>query len=204
MRRRQSNRPMDKEKPPRRNPDGREIVRNGVSAFDGVATSAVVSLGRGDVEAHLLAQDPGQEAADRVGLPAGGFHEFLPAGSARPSQQVENLGGFTALSGSGGLFARLRRHAGCVALLGRRGLVPQPRPRLRHVRPVCANVGLFVGNWRLRWGRGPDIRRFFWGCVHGDSSFRGGYRDPRDHSAGRRMQANSHRKWRRCGDGGGR
>jgi hypothetical protein len=30
------------------------------------------------------------------------------------------------------------------------------------VEPVCGNVRLFVGRWRLGRGTGPGIRRFFW------------------------------------------
>jgi hypothetical protein len=191
---------MDKEKPPRRNPGGGECVPGWQSALDGVAAFSVGSLGGTDRETHLLAEDTRHKTPHRVGLPAGGFHEFLPAGAPGPPQQVENLGGLATLACSGGLFGRLRRHAGSVAFCGRGGLLPRPRPGLRNVRPVCANVGLFVGNRRLRRGRSGDIRRFFWDCVHDDSFFRGQYRDHRDHSAEPRMQANSHQKRRRCGD----
>jgi len=197
---RRMNRRVNKEKPPRRNPGGRKSADRSVSAFDRVAAFPVGALGRGDGEAHLLAQDPGQEPADRMGLPAGGLPKFLPAGPARPPQQVENLGGLGAMAGPGGLFARLRRHAGWVGLPGGGGLLPRPRRGRRNVAPVCANVGLFVGNGRLRRGRCCHIRRLFCNCVHDDSFFCGDYRDHRDHSAGRRKQANSHRKWRRHGD----
>src|ERR1039457_5373922 len=70
---------------------------------DRVAALIVLRLGGSDREPHLLAQDAGQEPADRVRLPAGGFHEFLPRGASRAFQQVEDLGGFGALAGAGGL-----------------------------------------------------------------------------------------------------
>src|SRR5260221_7901482 len=53
---------------------------------------------RRDVQAHLLAKAPGQEAAHAVRLPAGSFHQGLEGRPAGTLQQVENLGGFAALA----------------------------------------------------------------------------------------------------------
>jgi hypothetical protein len=43
------------------------------------------------------------------------------------------------------------------------GVARFARPSLgrRNVEPVCGNVRLFVGRWRLGRGTGPGIRRFF-------------------------------------------
>src|ERR1035437_8619101 len=99
----------DKEKPPRRNPGGQKEPNGWASAFDRVAALLVLGLGGRDRQSHLLAQGAGQEPTDRVRLPAGGFHEFLPGGAAGAFQQVEDLGGLAALAGAGCLLARIGR-----------------------------------------------------------------------------------------------
>src|ERR1039457_3679145 len=66
---------------------------------DRVPALPVLGLGGPDRQPHLLAQGTGQEPADRVRLPAGGFPEFLRGGAARALQQVEDLGGLAALGG---------------------------------------------------------------------------------------------------------
>src|SRR5881396_2790360 len=72
----------DKEKPPRRNPGGQKEPYRWASAFDRVAVLPVLGLGGRDCQPHLLAQDAGHKATDRMRLPAGSFHEFLPGGTA--------------------------------------------------------------------------------------------------------------------------
>src|ERR1039458_7230052 len=74
-----------------------------VKRRDRVPALPVLGLGGGDRQPHLLAQGAGQEPSDRVRLPSGGFPEFLARGAARAFQQVEDLGGFAALAGAGGL-----------------------------------------------------------------------------------------------------
>ncbi len=44
------------------------------SGFESVTARAVLAFGRGNGQAHFLSQGAGQEAANRVGLPVGGFH----------------------------------------------------------------------------------------------------------------------------------
>src|ERR1017187_2499018 len=61
---------------------------------DRVPALPALGLGGRDRQPHLLAQDAGQEPSDRMRLPAGGFHEFLPGGASGAFQQVEDLGGF--------------------------------------------------------------------------------------------------------------
>src|SRR5690242_15473751 len=72
----------DKEKPPRRNPGGQKEPNRWTSVFDRITALPVLGLGGRDFQAHLLAQDAGHKATDRMRLPAGGFHEFLPGGAA--------------------------------------------------------------------------------------------------------------------------
>src|ERR1017187_10227530 len=87
---------------------------------DRVPALPVLGLGGPDRQPHLLAQDAGQEPADRVRLPAGGFHKFLPGGAARALQQVEDLGGLAALAGDGRLLlGGLGRRGAFVGLLRR-------------------------------------------------------------------------------------
>jgi hypothetical protein len=74
---------------------GRERVGSG---FHGIAPLPVPALGGGDGQAHLLAQRPADESAQR--LPAGGFEQFLGGSSTRPLEQFEDRGGFAALAGA--------------------------------------------------------------------------------------------------------
>src|ERR1035437_2554626 len=110
----------DKEKPPRRNPGGQKEPNGRASAFDRGAALFVFGLGGRDRQPHLLAQGAGHKPADRVRLPAGGFHEFLQGGAAGALQQAEDLGGLAALA-SAGLLGRLGRLRALVGLLRRGG-----------------------------------------------------------------------------------
>src|ERR1035438_4753474 len=97
---------------------------------DRVPALFVLCLGGSDREPHLLAQDAGQEPADRVRLPSGGFAEFLQGGAAGAFQKVEDLGGFGALAGAGGLLlGRLGRRRAFVSLLRRADLLARSEER---------------------------------------------------------------------------
>src|SRR6266404_9199262 len=72
------------------------------SAFDGVRTLAVLGLGGRYGQPHLLAHCTGQEATNRMRLPASGFHQLLRCGTARPFEQVQDVGGFAPLAGAFG------------------------------------------------------------------------------------------------------
>ena len=87
----------DKEKPPRRNPGGRNQNTCG-SGFDGVAALTVVAVGRSDGQPHLLSDCSREKAAQRMRLPAGRFDQLLRCGAARSLQHVHNLGRFAALA----------------------------------------------------------------------------------------------------------
>src|ERR1039457_7603440 len=100
---------------------------------DRVPALPVLGLGGPDRQPHLLAQGTGQEPSDRVRLPAGGFHDFLQAGSAGAFQQVEDLGGFTAAAGAAWLLWRLGRRRTFVSLLRRNDLLARLGLGRRHV-----------------------------------------------------------------------
>src|SRR5205085_2786854 len=87
------------------------------------------------------------EAANRVGLPVGGFHQILQGGSAGPFQQVEDLGRLAPLAGVFALFTGLStffQRGSLLAWLGRLG---------RNVRLSCRGTGL-VGGFQLFSRRG--------------------------------------------------
>src|ERR1700724_1857254 len=68
------------------------------SGLDGVAALPVSGPGGSDRQAHLLAQGAGDEAPDRMRVPAGCLHDLLQAGPTRPLQQIEDLPGLAALT----------------------------------------------------------------------------------------------------------
>ena len=110
---------------------------------DRVGALPVLALGGRDGQPHLLAHGPGQEAADGMRLPAGGFHQFLGGDAARPLQQVQDLGGLAAVArlGLGGLgFLRALGR-----FLGRGGLLPRLALGGRNGRATWRTGGLFVG-----------------------------------------------------------
>jgi len=160
----------DKEKPPRRNPGGMKEPNRWASAFDRVAALFVLGLGGGDRQPHLLAQGAGEEAPDRMCLPAGGFPEFLQGGAAGAPQQVEDLGGLAARPGAGCFLGRLGRRGACVGLLGRGGHVGRPGRGRRHVWPVWGNVRLFVGRWLPRPRHRPRHSPFLLACRLGQKA----------------------------------
>src|ERR1035441_7134560 len=193
----------DKEKPPRRNPGGQKEPNRWASAFDRVAALLVRGLGGGDRKPRLLAQGAGQEPADRVRLPAGGFHEFLQGGAAGALQQVEDLGGLAALAGAGCLLWRLGRLRAFGSLLRRAGLPARPSLGRRNVGLLCGGPRLFGGLWLRGRGAGLGVGGFCWGGVHTAFSLGGEYRDHMDHSGPRGLQVISdrNRHWRSHGDG---
>src|ERR1035437_1266158 len=194
----------DKEKPPRRNLGGQKEPNRWASDFDRVAALFAFGLGGRDREAYLLAQGAGHKPTDRVRLPAGGFHEFLPGGAAGAPQQVENLGDLAALSGAGCLLGQLGRLRALVGLPRQGGLLTRPGLGRRNVGPVCGDSRLFGGGWRLGRGTGLGAGGFCWNAVHSAFSFGGDYRDPMDHSGSQGLQASSDASphWRRIGDRG--
>jgi len=84
--------------PPGSNPAARCERRK--SGFQGVDPLAVLALGGRDRQPHLFPQRAGDEAAQRMRLPAGGLEQLFRARSAGPPQQVEDLGGLAAASGT--------------------------------------------------------------------------------------------------------
>src|SRR6266568_8787228 len=84
------------------------------SGFDGVAALSIGGLGRSYSQGHLLAQRAGQEAANRVGLPVCGFHQFGQGGAAGPLQQVQDFGRLGTCAGThaGGWLGRLHAFFG--------------------------------------------------------------------------------------------
>src|SRR5215468_9596796 len=67
---------------------------------EAVNSLAVLALGRLDLQPHLLAQGAADEAAYRMGLPAGGFHDLLQGGTVGPFQQFHDRGSLAALPGA--------------------------------------------------------------------------------------------------------
>ena len=162
----------DKEKPPRRNPGGQKEPNRWASAFDRVAALFVLGLGGGDRQPHLLAQGAGQEPADRVRLPAGGFPEFLQGGAAGAFQQVEDLGGLAALAGAGCLWATGPTSRLCwPSSPGWPALPTWPWTAQRG--PVWGDTRLFGGLWLLGRGTGLGVGGFCWNAVHSPFSFGG-------------------------------
>src|ERR1019366_6805803 len=151
----------------------------------------VLGLGGRDRQPHLLAQGAGQEPADRVRLPVGGFHEFLQGGAARKPQQFEDFGGLAALAGAGCLLGRLGALGAFVGLLRRAGLLARRGLRRRNVGPLCRGPRLFGGLWLLGRGTGLGVGGYCWNAVHRAFSLGGDYRDHMDHSGWLELQANS-------------
>src|ERR1039458_1987454 len=159
---------------------------------DRVPALPVLGLGGRDRQPHLLAQDTGQEPADRVRLPAGGFPEFLPCSAAGAPQQVEDLGGVAPLAGAACLLlGRLGRRRAFVSLLRRADLLARPRPGHRNVGLLCRGPRLFGWGWLLGRGTGLGVGGFCWNAVHTSFSLGGDYRDHIDHSGSPELQANS-------------
>ena len=94
-----ASRTPERRTPPELNPAARRNIPRWVSGFDRVTALAVLALCGNDVETHLLANRPRQEATRRMRLPAGGFHQFLRRRSARPLQQFQDRGCLAAVAG---------------------------------------------------------------------------------------------------------
>src|ERR1017187_7265543 len=144
---------------------------------DRVPALPALGLGGRDRQPHLLAQDAGQEPSDRMRLPAGGFHEFLPGGASGAFQQVEDLGGFAALTSAGCLLrGGLGRRGGFVSFLSGGGLLARPRLGRGNVGLRCRGPRLLGGGWRLGRGTRLGVDVFCWNAVHTSFSLGGDYR----------------------------
>jgi len=62
--------------PPEVNPAASRVRNRLVSGFDGIGPLAILTFRGGDGQAQLLANRTGQESADRMRLPASGFHQL--------------------------------------------------------------------------------------------------------------------------------
>ena len=111
------------------------------SARDRIDPLFALGFGGGDNKAQLLRDGPGQEAPNRMRLPAGNFDQFLGGCALRTLEQIENLRRLATVTGGAGLlgaFGRIFRRDGLdtrLALL---------RP---HVRATCATAGRFGSRW---------------------------------------------------------
>src|SRR5439155_3348501 len=120
--------------PPNVNPAARLVAVRSASGFHGIAALAVLALGGGDGQAHLLSDRARQVSAYRMRLPSGGLLQLLGRDAARPLQQFEDLGGLAAVTGGTALLFGFGR------LLGRGGLLPRLALLARHVRATWANT----------------------------------------------------------------
>src|SRR5712692_3000098 len=131
----------------------------GNPSADAIGPFAACGLEGLDLEAQLLAEGAGDEAANAVCLPAGCAHQVLQGCAARAFQQGHNLGLLGVLSA-------------CVRVLLERGLPGGLAPRRRDVAPVFARDEAFdsppdpscrdgaVGkplDRRQTWNSVPDI-----------------------------------------------
>lgn len=181
-------RTADKAKPPRRNPGGQMEPTWWPSAFDRVTTLPVCCLCRSDGKTHPPAQDTRNKSSDRMGLPAGDFHQILPAGAARAFQQIQELSGLAALVGTGNALGRLRRLTPSVGFLGRSSLRGRLTFRRRDVARVCGNLWPFGASRLVGLHNGLD-GSFFWKIAHVVFSLGGDYRDDHiNHSDSAQLQ----------------
>jgi hypothetical protein len=183
---------VDKEKPPRLKLGGKNKSIGWASALQRIAALSVLDLGGCHFQAHLPAKHAGNKSANRVSLPARGFHEIRAGSTPGAPQQVQEFGSFAALAAVGSLLARLGRLGGRVGFL--RPGTPFGRLALgrRDVARVCADTWPFRRTWLAGWGILLGIGGIFWNNVHFDFSFGGDYRDDHiNHSGSLRLQANS-------------
>src|SRR5579862_8908213 len=154
--------------------------------LDRVVALAVLALGGGNVQAHLLTDGPGQEPAHGMRLPAAGFLEFLGGRATRPFQQVEDLGGLAAIPCGSALLFALARFG---RFLGRGGLLPRLALLGRDVRALFGNTGRFRGFGLRSYADGRRFGLFSSGHVF---SFGGDYRGrDMNRSGWRTMQGKS-------------
>ena len=131
---------------------GRSRAGNGrggrTLAADRVDSRAIVTLGRLDLQAHLLAQSAGDKTAHRVSLPTGSLYQLGQRGPRGLPQQGDDLGLFAAVPRAGsGLFAALR------GLLAAGGLPARLRLGRCNVGLLCRRGGLL----RRLLGRLPPV-----------------------------------------------
>jgi hypothetical protein len=107
------------------------------SALNGIGTLSILPFSGDHGEAHLLADGPGEETANRMRLLARGADQLLRRDSARPFQQVQDLGRLAAFAGT------LRFRGGLRRLLGPGSLLPR---RLRFGRITSLGCGASAGN----------------------------------------------------------
>src|SRR5580700_6178259 len=112
----------------RETPPGRTRRREGTVIVRGltgnpVATLLLLAAERLHLQTQLLDQRPGNESANRVGLPAGSLHDLPKRRAFGTAHQVDHLSFFAALAGDGGRFLRGRaRRVASFGLGG--GLLP--------------------------------------------------------------------------------
>src|ERR1700722_18181940 len=99
---------MKQEMPPSKTLAARLERKGSRSELNTVAALAILVLDRRDYQPHFLADRAGQESANRMRLPASGFHQFLCRHTARPLQQFQNVGRLAAIAAAGllGAFER--------------------------------------------------------------------------------------------------
>ena len=168
---------VNQEKPPRQNRGGQKNSILSALALQRIPALPVFGFAGSDVQPHLPSQNARDKSSNRVSLPAGGFHQIRPSGSAGSLQQVEKLGGFAALAGTGGLFYRLSRLGGFVGLLCRSSLFARLALRRCHVGRTCGDTRPFGRNRLPGRGGAFAIGGIFCNIVHFDFSFGGDYRD---------------------------
>jgi len=187
--------PPERTTPPSGGPAARCGGNRKRSGFDGIAALPVLALRGCHSQAHLLPNRARQEPANRMGLPAGRFHQLLAGNAARPLEQFEDRLGLAAFAGA--LLLGSFPRTGCFWLRGRfgrflgwAGLLPRLPLLRRDVRATCATTGLLG---RLRLGRRCSGRRFglFSIRCHIFSLAVITARDHMDHSGGPEKQVKS-------------
>lgn len=131
-----------REEPSEWKPSARRGGRRYGSSFDGIGAVPVVAFRRGYRQAQFLAYGPGQEAADRVRLPAARFLQFFTRCPAGPLQQVQDLGGLAAVPDVG--LADLGFFAPFGAFLARLVLVANLDPPDATLARRAPGLALFV------------------------------------------------------------
>src|SRR5260370_33753596 len=68
---------------------------------DSIASLLILGAGRFDGNPQFLAHSSADEAAYRVGLPSGCFHNFAKGGALWPLEEPQHLGLLAAVAGRG-------------------------------------------------------------------------------------------------------
>jgi hypothetical protein len=134
------------ETPPGSNPAARNRQDWNGSGLDRIGTPAVLAFHGYNRQPHLFADRAGEKAANRMWLPAGGFHQFDCGNATRSFEHLEDAMGLAALPPVVGFRGALR------GLFRRRGL-SIGAVRLRR------NVGRL---WRNVRSRGYAFYGDFW------------------------------------------